>query len=112
MIKVVAMYSLPEGTDPEEFWRYHSEIHASDMKRAYGPKLKKYVINRVTKSLIGEPKFFGMMETWFESEEDLVEADRAARALKTAEGKTFVDDFASRVTQRFRAVVEEKEMTP
>ncbi|MBI4296623.1 MAG: EthD family reductase [Chloroflexi bacterium] len=111
MIKVIAMYSLPEGTDPEKFWKYHTEVHASDIKRAYGTKVKKYVINRVTKVLMGEPKFFGLMETWFENEEALAEADKAARTLTTPEGKSVVDDFASRVTQRFRALVEEKEIT-
>ena len=28
MIKVIAGYSLPEGTDPEEFWKYHTQVDA------------------------------------------------------------------------------------
>ena len=111
MIKVVAMYSLPDGTDPDEMWKYHTEVHASDIKRVYGPRLKKYVINRVSKVLAGEPRFFALMETWFESEEALAEADENYKTLRTYEGKTIAEDFNSRVTQRFRAVVEEKEIT-
>lgn len=110
MIKVIAMYSLPEGTDPDEFWKYHTEVHASDIKKAYGPRLKKYVINRVIKVLKGEPKLFAIMENWFENEEALAEADKDAKTLRTAGGKTIVDDFASRVTQSYRAIVEEKEI--
>ncbi|OGO20455.1 MAG: hypothetical protein A2144_00760 [Chloroflexi bacterium RBG_16_50_9] len=110
MIKVVAMYSLPEGTDPEEFWKFHTEIHASDIKKAYGPRVKKYVINRVTRIIKGELKLFAIMETWFDNEEELAEADKAAKAARAASGKTVVDDFASRVTGSFRAIVEEKEI--
>ena len=41
MVKMVSIYSLPEGVDPDEFWRYHTEDHASDIKRAAGTRLKK-----------------------------------------------------------------------
>ena len=64
MIKMVSIYSIPEGTNPDEFWMCHTEIHAKDVKKAAGPSLKKYVINRVIKVRRGEPKFFGLIEQW------------------------------------------------
>lgn len=112
MIKRVSIYSLPEGTDPNEFWKYHTEVHASDIKRAGGPRLKKYVINRVTKVVSGKPKFWGMVETWWESEKAYEEATKDINALRTPEGKTIWDDFWSRTTEGFSSVVEEKEIMP
>jgi hypothetical protein len=109
MIKVIAGYSLPEGTDLEEFWKYHTQVHAADCKKAYGPRLKKYTINRVTKVLKGEP-VFAIMEDWFEDEAALAEADKRLKSMIAASGKNMVEDFASRVTRSFRFIVEEKEI--
>ena len=110
MIKVIAGYSLPEGTDPEEFWKYHTQVHAADCKKAYGPLLKKYTLNRVTKVLKGDPGFFAIMENWFEDEAALAKADKQLKTMIAASGKNMVEDFASRVTRSFRVIVEEKEI--
>ncbi len=105
MIKRVSFYSLPEGVDPDEFWKYHTEVHSSEYKKAVAPRLKKYVINRVTEVVRGEPKFWGFVEQWWENEED-----RNA-AINTPEVKRINEDFRSRVTGGFLVGVEEKEIT-
>ena len=103
MVKMVTIYSLPEGTDPDTFWKYHIEEHALDIKKVAGPLLKKYVINRVTQVIRGEPKFFGLIETWWDSEEDRQEYNNRPYPHK--------GEFASRVVGSFTALVEEKEIS-
>lgn len=110
MIKRIGLYSLPEGTDPEDFWKFHTEIHSSDVRKAFGSKVKKYVINRVVEVVRGESKFWGMVELWFEDQESMDEAHAMLKKMRTSDGKTLWDDFESRVTSRFSAIVEEKEI--
>ncbi|MFC1965339.1 hypothetical protein ACFLVW_00610 [Chloroflexota bacterium] len=111
MIKQISVFSLPEGTDPEELWKYHTQVHALDVKNAGGSLLKKYVLNRVIKVTHGEPKFWGVVELWFENEETHKEFNERTRETKVANGKAMIEDFTSRVVGRFGAVVEEKEIT-
>lgn len=110
MIKRIAVYSLPEGTDPDEFWKYHTELHSADVRKAFGFRVKKYVINRVVEVVKGQPTFWGVVELWFENTEAMNEAHERLKHFKTLKGKTFQEDFFSRVTGRFSAVVEEKEI--
>ena len=102
MIKMINVYSLPDGTGPEEFWKYHTEVHALDVKKAAGSLLKKYTINRVVEVIRGEPKFWGLIETWWESEEARQEYNKRSYPNK--------GEFSSRVTGSFVALVEEKEI--
>ena len=112
MIKRIFIYSLPEGTNHDEFWKYHTEVHASDTKNAAGPRIKKYVINRVTKVLLGEPKFWVLIETWWENEDAMNEFVKNAETIKIpgGGGKTSFSDFFPRITEPFIALVEEKEI--
>ena len=110
MIKMINVYSLPEGTDPEEFWKYHTEVHALDVKKAAGSLLKKYVINRVVEVIRGEPKFWGLIEMWWESKEAREEYPKRAETVIAASGKTPPEDFRERVIRGFGAHVEEKEI--
>jgi uncharacterized protein (TIGR02118 family) len=110
MVKRVSVYTLPKGVDPDAFWKYHTEVHAVDITQAAGQRLKKYVLNRVIKVEKGEPKFFGLIELWFENEEVLIDTFADLRTQKAASGKSIVDDFQSRVIEYFAATVEEKEI--
>jgi uncharacterized protein (TIGR02118 family) len=103
MIKMVSIFSLPDGTNADEFWKYWREAHVPDIKKL--PGLRKYIIHRVTCKLAGGEKFWGLVETWWDSEEDM------RHAFATPEGKYAADDFWPRVTGRFSAIVEEKEIT-
>ena len=100
MIKRMVSFSLPEGTDPDEFWRYWQEVHVPGIMQL--PGLKKYVINRVSKVGGGEAKFWGVAETYWESEEAMVQA------FKSPHGKSCQDDIMSRITDFFSSIVEEK----
>jgi uncharacterized protein (TIGR02118 family) len=100
MIKRLVAFSLPEGADPEEFWRYWQEEHVPGIMRL--PGLKKYVINRLSQAVAGEPKFWGVAESWWESEAAM------RRAFASPQGKACQDDFMARITGFFAAIMEEK----
>jgi len=109
----MSIYSLPEGTDPDEFWEYHTEDHAVDFVKVAGLRLKKYVINRVIDThpvspmLSEETKFFDIVETWWENEEVMNQVYKEIATVKTASGKTIQDDFLSRVSWGVSLKVEE-----
>ena len=102
MIKMVSVFSLPEKTKADMFWKYWREVHVPDIKKL--PGLRKYIINRVVSKVAGEEQFWGLVETWWDKEEDM------RHAFATPEGKYAGDDFWSRVTGRFSVLVEEKEI--
>ena len=111
MIKWVEIYSIPEGIDPEEQWRHHTEIHSKDWVKASGPLLKRYIISRVIKPWgKGEKLFHGMVESWFDSEDDFNEAADNANRMAAATGETMGDDQRSWITNVFSAFVEVKEI--
>jgi uncharacterized protein (TIGR02118 family) len=102
MIKMISIFSLPEGTDPDGFWKYWNEIHAIDIKNL--PGLRKYIIHRVKRKLAGGDKFWGLVETWWNSEEEM------RNAFATPEGERAAHDFWSRVTERSSVLVDENEI--
>ena len=110
MVKRFVVYSLPEGTDPDEFWRYHTEAHSEDFKRIVGTKLKKYVMNRVTAQVGGDIVPFAIIETVWESEEAMKQAYTEAQNVRLPNGKTIFEDFMSRINLHFADSVEEKEI--
>lgn len=112
MVKRIITYSLPKGTDPDEFWKFHTGVHASDFKKIAGPGLKKYVINRVREVKTGEKMFFGLIELWYETEQAMMEAMNRAETIKTMGGNAIAEDFWSRITGGFAALVEEVQIVP
>jgi len=111
VIKRVAIYSLPAGTDSSEFWNYLMNIHNPAFLKACGARLKRMVNHRVTKILVGQPKFWGMTETWWESEETMEEAFRGVESFKYADGTLMRGDFISRIKgEPFISIVEENEV--
>ena len=97
MIKRIGIYSIPEGTDEEEWWQYHTQTHAADFIKAAGDDLARYVINRVTKVLKGEKICFGIVETWYEDEAAMHRVyDRCYKAV-LPNGKNIDEDYFSRV---------------
>lgn len=107
MLKRLTVYSLPEGTDGEAFWRYHVHGHAADCMRASGQWREKYVINRVTKTLYGNPQFFGVIETWWKNKDAMEKDMEALKTTRLPNGKTIEEDFSSQVTGAFSVLVEE-----
>ncbi len=103
MVKRILIFKLKPGTDPEEFWDHWEKVHAAEFRKR--PELKKYVINRVSKVTKGEPAFWGLVETWWDSEESHAESEQSPL------GKSFHDPyFAAHITDGFGAWLEEKQL--
>jgi uncharacterized protein (TIGR02118 family) len=66
MVKVVAMYNLPEGTNEAEFEKYFVNKHARK-DAAKIPGLRRYVIGKVVGSPAGQPAWYRVNELWFDS---------------------------------------------
>lgn len=108
VIKRVTVCWLPEGADPDKFWKFHKEVHAAHVIEVVGPKLKKYVINRMVRPINGKPTFFDMIETWWDNEEDMHQGfDVALRNTKLPSGKTIAEDFWSQTAGGFSMIVDE-----
>lgn len=101
MIKMVSIFLLPDEVNSDEFWKYWKEKHVPDVK-SLKPGLKKYTINRVKKALSGENRFWGLIETWWENEDDM------RLTFGSLEGKEVADDFWHRVVGRCSVIVEEE----
>jgi hypothetical protein len=93
--------------DGDLFWDYHVRGHAVDVMKASGQWRTKYVINRVTETLYGEPRFFGVIETWWESKDAMEKDMEALRTNRLPNGKTIEEDFSSQVAGAFSVLVEE-----
>jgi uncharacterized protein (TIGR02118 family) len=65
MVKLVAMFNLPPGTDEAEFEKYFVKKHARDAAKI--PGLRKYSIGKVVGSPAGEPAWYRVNELWFDS---------------------------------------------
>lgn len=96
MVKRLAVYSLPTGANPDEFWEFH-KLHTAQYMQAVGPELRKYALNRVTNVIKGEQRFFAIVEMCWDSEEAMNKAVEAAAMAKTPDGKSLSEDFAERV---------------
>ena len=108
MIKRIGIYSIPPETDPEEWWRYHTEVHARDFVKAGGDDLLKYVINRVTRVIKGEKACFGIVETCYPDEAAMLRVYARCRETILPNGKNVDDDYFSRVVSAMSYEVEER----
>jgi len=102
MIKRVSIIRLPQKINADAFWKYWREVHASDVKKL--PGLRKYVISRAISDPEGDLGFWGMVETWWDCEEDF------HKAFSTPEGIYAANDFWPRVASRGSVAMEEYEV--
>ena len=65
MVKLVAMFNLPPGTDEAEFEEYFVKKHARDAAKI--PGLRRYLIGKVVGSPAGDPAWYRVNELWFDS---------------------------------------------
>ena len=65
MVKLVAMFNLPPGTNEAEFEKYFVKKHAPAAAKI--PGLRRYVIGKVVGSPAGEPGWYRVNELWFDS---------------------------------------------
>lgn len=104
MVKRVSIFSLPEETSGDEFWKYWRDVHAPAVKELAGSKIKKYVINRVITEHEKEIKFWGLIETWWDSPEDY------HSLFVSPEGKEFYKEFWDRIEMGGSVFMEELEI--
>jgi hypothetical protein len=111
MYKWMGAFQLPVGTDPEEFWKYHTQRHAQDVLKAAGsslPKLRRFSVNRINGIADGNPGWWGMVEMWWDDRAAHQEYLANAREFyDTPSGKNPMDDFLDRVNSVWAVDVEE-----
>ena len=108
MVKRFSMFTIPEGTNPDEVWNYFTKGHAPAFAKLAGAGLKKYILNRVTQVVNGAPKFTVLAEMWWESEEAMNKTIETARVTKSPRGYTFKEDLQPHeAIDRFITIVEE-----
>ena len=94
--KVMFAYHLPEGTEPDRFWHYHTEIHGPDVVKAGGDLIVGYALSRKMKTLAGSAAFFALIELWWVSEIAAAAYAERSSTYITQSGKAPLDDWASR----------------
>jgi uncharacterized protein (TIGR02118 family) len=97
MVKLVAMFRLPPGVDPDAFDRYFADKHAAQ-DAARMPGLRRYTIGKVVDAPGGgTPAWRWVNELWFDS------LETAQLALNSPVGVAASDDLMPRVSD-FTAV--------
>ena len=105
--KYMGFYSLPQGTDPDNFWEYHTREHAVHSVDSFEDYLEYYVINRVSRVIKGQSVCFGVVELWFADRECLTKGFEAHKRVILPNGRNVSEDFNVRVADAFGYVVEE-----
>jgi len=105
--KYMGFYSLPQGTDPDKFWEYHTREHAVHSVDSFDDYLEYYVINRVSRVIKGQAVCFGVVELWFADRECLTKGFEAHKRMILPNGRNVSEDFNVRVVDAFGCVVEE-----
>ncbi len=107
MVKLVAMFNLPPGTDEAEFEKYFVRKHAREAAKI--PGLRRYLIGKVVGSPAGTPAWYRVNELWFDS------VPAALKAFNSPEAVAATNDLMPRVkdfTPVFVKDVEIKIPTP
>lgn len=102
MVKVVAMFNLPSGTDEAVFERYFIGKHAQEAAKI--PGLRKYTIGKVVSSPGEKPAWYRVNELWF----DTMSAAREAFGSQVAQDCT--NDLMPRIKDFTAVFVEEQEV--
>lgn len=102
MVKLVAMFNLPQGTDEAKFEKYFVEKHARDAAKI--PGLRKYVIGKVTGSPAGTPAWYRVNELWFDSK------SAAMEGLNSQVAVDCTNDLMPRVKDFTPVFVEDQEI--
>ena len=98
MVKLVSIFSLKPGVDPDEAYKVWREKHTPRAKDKMLPEAKKYTINRTVHKYppaggtVAEFDIFGYEMFWFN---DLESALRATKRLRSAQPDEFLAEFAT-----------------
>lgn len=106
--KRFTIYSIPDGANGDDFWRYHSEGHARDVWNATRHLHKvQYMMNRVKKTLYGHHDIFCFVETKWDSDEVIAQDGQILKTIRLANGMNIQEDFLSQVKKCLSILVEE-----
>jgi len=103
MVKLVAMFKLPPGTDGDAFDSYFRQKHAAQ-DAAQMPGLRRYTIGKVVGAPEGAPAWRWVNELWFD------DVESAHAALNSLVGTAAGDDLMPRVTNFTAVFVEDEEI--
>ena len=107
MIKRMATCFPKDGIDPDEFWKFHTQVHAKDTVGVSAPGFNRYVMSRVTKVMSGDPRFYDLTEIWYEDEEAMDKCHQAWKGIVASSGKDIHDDFNSWAKENCSFAVEQ-----
>ena len=102
MVKLVAMFNLPPGTNEVEFEKYFIKKHARDAAKI--PGLRRYVIGKVVGSPAGEPAWYRVNELWFDS------VKAALKAINSQVAVEATNDLMPRVKDFTPVFVKDQEV--
>lgn len=102
MVKLVAMFNLPSGTDKAAFERYFVGKHAQEAARI--PGLRKYTIGKVVGSPGDKLAWYRVNELWFDS------VGAAMEALNSEVSVDCTNDLLPRIEDFTAVFVEEQEV--
>jgi len=103
MVKLLSIFGLRPGVDPEETYKHWLGKHGSWVKDKVLPEAKRYITNRVVHKF-GETDIYGVAEIWFD---DLESAQRAIGRLGSAQPDEFISKL---ITPPMRILVQEKDI--
>jgi hypothetical protein len=98
MVKLVSIFSLKPGVDPDEAYQVWRKKHTPRAKDKMLPEAKKYTINRTVYKYppaggtVAEFDIFGYEMFWFD---DLESALKATGRLRSAQPDEFLAEFAT-----------------
>jgi len=102
MVKLVAMFNLPPGTNEAEFEKYFIKKHARAAAKI--PGLRRYVIGKVVGSPAGEPAWYRVNELWFDS------VKAALKAINSQVAVEATNDLMPRVKDFTPVFVKDQEV--
>ena len=103
MFKFISVFALKPGYDADDTYKLWLKEHAPNVKAIQSPELKKYVIGRVVHNPTPGEKFFGVAQLSYDTLEDALRAqDRQNASPK--------DEFANRLVNSRRVIIEEKDV--
>ena len=102
MVKLIAMFNLPEGTDEAQFERYFVKKHAPEAARI--PGLRRYTIGKVVGSPSERPAWYRVNELWFDN------TKAAMKAVSSPEAVECTNDLMPRVKDFTPVFVKDQEV--
>lgn len=102
MLKVVALWNIPEQISEEEFEHWYRTSHIFDAQKI--PGLRKYTVNKVADSEKANSRYYRMAELYFDS------LQAAKEALESPEWRHAFKDAKDKIADHVRLFFETEEI--